>query len=71
MKLVFLEKYYQSRLQSVESSLAQLVGDLANKDFNKQVLAGYLKNIFSTQPCIDDKCLSDVCTSRNNQTMYI
>lgn len=39
----------QNRLKSVEESLTRLVGDLSNKKFDKQVLTGYLKNIFSTQ----------------------
>ena len=39
----------QSRLLSVKISLANLVNDLANKKFDRATLAGYLRNIFSTQ----------------------
>lgn len=36
-------------LQSVNNSLMSLVRDLSQNRFNRQVLQGYLKNIFSTQ----------------------
>lgn len=42
-------KVNASRIQSVNNSLLQLVGDLSKQNFNKQSLNGYIKNIFSTQ----------------------
>jgi hypothetical protein len=38
-----------SRVKSVNNSLLQLIGNLSKQNLNKQVLNGYLKNIFSTQ----------------------
>ncbi len=42
-------KVNASRIQSVNNSLLQLIGDLSKQEFNKQSLNGYIKNIFSTQ----------------------
>lgn len=38
-----------ARVKSVNNSLLQLIGNLSKQNLNKQVLNGYIKNIFSTQ----------------------